>query len=42
MNKTKGNEEKKERAIAYRKQLNEQLRQDKINAFKRQYAPTSK
>ena len=37
MNKVKAAEEKKHKAIEYRKQRNEQIKMDKINAFKRQY-----
>ena len=37
MNKQKGQEEKKKRAIEFRKNRTEQVKQDKINAFRRQY-----
>lgn len=37
MNKTKANEEKKQKAIEYRKKLKEEARTEKIDAFKKQY-----
>lgn len=40
MNKVKAAEEKKSKAIEYRKQRTEQVKQDKINAFRKKYEGT--
>ena len=37
MNKQKGMEEKKKKAIEYRKQRNEEAKQNKINSFRKNY-----